>query len=66
MQGKTCHGCGLEDADSCPAKHQPSLTTAPCETCVRNPAVKRGSEHVKDWWNERWALDEENKPFIES
>ncbi len=68
MSEKTCHGCGLEDADECPTQHLPSLQTFPCEKCLRNPEVMKAVEsvtQVKDRWNECWAIDAENKPFIE-
>ena len=52
---RSCIGCGLEAEDK---SGHPSVETAPCVACSRNPAIK-------DRWNEAWTTDEGNIPFIE-
>jgi methionyl-tRNA synthetase len=66
---KNCHGCGLESADDCPERHMPTLESYPCEECIRNPEVREALENflrTSDHYNEAWALNENNKPIIES
>jgi hypothetical protein len=51
---RTCHGCGLEDAEK---PGYPSVEGNPCAICARNPKLR-------DRWNEAWTMDE-NRVFIE-
>lgn len=59
MERKTCHECGLEDADACvQGQHIPAINGEPCRSRVRSP-------RIHDRWDERWCLDENGQPIIE-
>lgn len=62
IKRKTCHGRGLEDVDECEVKgiHRSCCPRKlPCCVCIRNPETSR------DFYSEKWCLDENNEPLIE-